>query len=137
MTVHLHTPLNPNVAACGDASATHFTPWRWKSTCAMCKNLTAARSFDQTTEQSIVYRTDLPVRFSALVAIVRRNGLPNAEVAVAEFERDRKTVAHCTKHGALTDPIALLDAANNRMVFICPTCTPEASPLRARWESGT
>jgi hypothetical protein len=135
MTVHLHTPASPRVASCGDATATRFTPWRWKATCNLCKLATAARQMDGTREEQIVYRTDLPVRFSALVALVRANGLPNADVAIAEFERDRKTAAHCVTHGELADPIALLDAGNNRMVFVCPECASRTNPgLRRQWE---
>ena len=33
-----------------------------------------------------------------------------------------------------TDPIALLDAKNNRMVFACPECVNDPK-LQARWEA--
>lgn len=136
MTTHIHTPAAPNVAACGDEAATHFTPWRWKSTCAACKVATAARPMDSQLDTQVVYRSDLPVRYSKLVALVRANQIVGAELAIAEFERDRKTAAICNRHGALADPIALLDAANNRMVFACPACTRDADPdMYRRWEA--
>jgi hypothetical protein len=133
---HIHTPAAPRVACCGDKAATKFTPWRWKATCAACKLITQARPLDGTREQQVTYRTDLPVRFSTLIALVRANAAPNVEEAIAEFERDRKTAAHCTMHGALADPIALLDMSNNRMVFVCPDCTKDSHPdLYRRWRA--
>ena len=47
---------------------------------------------------------------------------------------DRQKAAICNKHGLLTDPIALLDAKNNRMVFACPECVNDPK-LQARWEA--
>jgi hypothetical protein len=133
-TIHLHVPAAPRVAACGDAAATKFTPWRWKCTCSPCKTITAARVMDTQGSQDILYRTDLPVRFNKLVALIRGNGQANSEESIAEFERDRQKAAICNKHGLLTDPIALLDAKNNRMVFACPECVNDPK-LQARWEA--
>jgi hypothetical protein len=132
-TIHLHIPAAPRVAACGDETATKFTPWRWKCTCNLCKIITAARVMDTQGNQDVTYKADLPVRFSTLVALIRRNGLPNAEKSIAEFERDRAKAARCNKHGTLKDPIALLDVPNNRMVFACPDCVNDPK-LQARWE---
>jgi predicted RNA-binding Zn-ribbon protein involved in translation (DUF1610 family) len=131
--VHMHTPAHPRAAACGDASAQRFTAWRWKSTCDTCKLITAPRPLDAVVEQSVVYRKDLPIRYSRLVAYVRTHARwPEAETALAEFERERQVAAHCPKCGPLADPITLLDVPNNRMVFACPQCaTPE---VRAQWE---
>jgi hypothetical protein len=132
MAVHMRTPAVPNVAACGDENAKAFTPWRWKATCADCKLVTAAHVVDdQTTERSVIYRQDLPVRFSSLVALraYHRSG---------ERRRGYRRVraARCNRHGELKDPIALLDASNNRMVFVCPDCIAVTQPkLRARWEN--
>jgi hypothetical protein len=133
MTVHLHTPVRRNLAACGDAKAKRFTMWRWQCSCRMCMMLTAPRPFDTATKQEVIYRADLPLRYSRLVEHVRKHApLPNVEEAIAEFERDRTRSAHCPKHGALADPIALMDVPNNRMVFACPDCVEPQ--WRARWE---
>lgn len=134
-TVHLSTPAAPRSAVCGDADATKFTPWRWKATCSTCKMVSAPRALDAPQRADGTYRTDLPVRYSALVAFVRHAvPLPNVDEALAEFERERRIAARCTRCGPIEDPIALFDVAANRMVFACPSCT--TGPLRERWEEG-
>lgn len=138
-TIHLATPAAPRVAACGDQQAKRFTFWRWRCTCSTCKVGTAARPFDQPQQQQSVYRVDLPVRYSRLVAYVRAHGTgsgPDVEVAIAEFERDRKAAAHCQRCGPLADPITLYDTIAHRMVFVCPTCSGPG-PLHDRWVAGT
>lgn len=134
-TIHLATPAAPRVAACGavPTPATHFTFWRWQATCRECVLITAARQMDAQTAADVLYKADIPVRYSALVAYVRKYAtLPNVELAIAEFERDRVTAALCKKHGLLADPIALFDVKANRMMFACPECT--TGPTRDRWE---
>jgi hypothetical protein len=131
-TIHLSTPADPKTAVCGDPEAKHFVPWRWKVTCATCKMVSAPRPLDAQKVATVRYRSDLPIRYSALVANVRRAGLPGAEEAIAEFERERQIAARCAKHGLIADPIALFAVQENRIVFGCPDCT--TGPERERWE---
>lgn len=131
MTTHLSTPAAPRIAACGDAGAKRFTFWRWKATCALCKASTAAVSFEKLQHADAVYRTDLPVRYTALVKFVREHG--GTESAILEFERDKNIACSVcpTCKMDLSDPIALMDVKQNRIVFACPGCSPS---LRERWE---
>ena len=136
MSVHLSTPANPRVAACGAKSARTLTFWRWKCDCKMCLAITAPRAFDATHASTIGFRADIPIRYSKLVAYVRaQSRLPNVEEAIAEFERDRANAgSFCpTCKATLPDPVALFDVEANRMVFACPACSSE--PVRKRWES--
>lgn len=134
MSTHLSTPAAPKTPACGDASASRFTFWRWKATCALCKATTAAIAFDKAQPKDLQYRSDIPVRYTRLVAYVRENGGPAS--AIAEFARDKNIACSvCPSCKAdLSDPIALLDVKANRMVFACPACCSDAK-LKARWES--
>ena len=60
---------------------------------------------------------------------------PDEVPAVDAFE-GTSGIKICNMHGALADPIALLDAANNRMVFACPECARAANPdMYRRWEA--
>lgn len=131
MTMHLSTPAAPKAAACGEASAVHFTFWRWKATCALCKATTAAVAFEKSRPTNSVYRADLPIRYSRLITFVRANG--GTEEAILEFERD-KNIACATScptcKADLSDPIAMVDVRANRMVFACPTCTGSMSDVR-------
>ena|ERR1700691_2751082 len=130
--IHLSIPIAPKVAACGAANAKSFTFWRWKATCTLCKAVTAAVAFDTVQQRDTLYRADLPIRYSKLVAFVRANGA--TEEAIAEFERDKQVACSvCPKCKAdLSDPIALLDVKVHRMVFACPKCsTPKLCSL---WE---
>jgi hypothetical protein len=133
MSIHLAVPTAPGVACCGAADAKRFTFWRWKATCQSCKTATAAVGFDQVREAAAVgIRSDVPIRFSALVALVRSQGMDEAHIA--EFERE-KTIAGstCPKcKVSLPDPIVFLDAKAWRMVFACPHCS--SPDVRARWE---
>lgn len=133
MSVHLSTPAAPKAAACGDSAARMFTFWRWKATCQLCKAMTAAVSFEKSRPTDVVYRRDIPIRYSRLVEFVRANG--GTEEAIIELERDRRiAVSVCPICKVdLSDPIALLDVVANRMVFGCPSCSePE---VRERWEA--
>lgn len=136
MTVHLSTPAAPRTAACGKDDvtvATRFTFWRWKATCAMCVATTAAVSYETTRQAATLYRSDLPIRYSRLVAFVRTNG--GTEEALAEFARDKTIACPPTCHTCkadLSDPIALVDVKANRMVFACPSCSEPK--IRERWE---
>ena len=133
MTTHLSTPSAPEMAACGDGNAKRFTFWRWKSDCTPCKATTAAVSFEKSRSTDTLYRADLPIRYSKLVAFVRDNG--GTQEALVEFARDKTIACPPTCHtcGAdLSDPIALLDVKANRMVFGCPACSEPK--VRERWE---
>lgn len=130
--IHLATPAAPRTACCGSADATTFTMWRWKATCAPCKAATAAVAYELTQPTTMLYRADLPIRYSKLCAFVRDRG--GTEASLIEFERDKNIACSVcpTCKGDLSDPIALLDVKNNRMVFACPACS--APNLRAQWE---
>jgi hypothetical protein len=133
MSIHLSTPAAPKTPACGDASAKHFTFWRWKSDCALCKATTAAVAFEKPRQADTTYRADLPIRYSRLIEFAKANGA--TQEALIEFERD-KTIAcppacHTCGHD-LSDPIAMVDVVANRMVFGCPGCSE--SKVRERWE---
>jgi hypothetical protein len=133
MTIHLVTPASPHVAACGNASSGRVTFSRWKATCALCKAATAAVAYEAARPTDTVYRADIPIRYSRLVAFVRENG--GTEEAILEFERDKNiacaSVCPTCKAG-LADPIAMVDVRANRMVFACPACS--APEVRERWE---
>lgn len=133
VTIHLVTPAAPDTASCGDATASSFTMWRWKATCALCKATTAAVSFEKSQPTDTLYRNDLPVRYSRLVEFVRTNG--GTEEAIVEFERDKNIACSvCPACKAdLSDPIALMDVRANRMVFACPACSEPK--LREQWEA--
>jgi len=131
--VHLSTPAAPKTPACGNADARQFTFWRWKATCVLCKATTAAIGYEKTQRADTLYRSDLPIRYSKLIAFARTNGA-TAE-ALDEFARDKGIACAATCHTCkadLSDPIALLDVKANRMVFACPTCSGGA--LQERWE---
>jgi hypothetical protein len=130
--IHLSTPADPKTAACGDVEAKKFTFWRWKATCTLCKAATAAIAFESTRQTDMVYRADLPVRYTRLIKYVRAHG--GTEEAILEFERDKGIAgATCPRcKAALPDPIALLDVTANRIVFACPACSEPK--LRKRWE---
>jgi Zn finger protein HypA/HybF involved in hydrogenase expression len=132
VNVHLSTPAAPKVAACGDTAATRFTFWRWKATCRTCKAATAAVAYEKAQQTESVYRTDLPIRYSALVRFSRERSM--TEAALIEFERDKNIACSvCPACKAdLSDPIALFDVKAHRMVFACPNCSEPK--MRARWE---
>ena len=94
--------------------------------------MTAAVSLEATRPTETLYRTDLPIRYSTLIAFVRAHG--GTEEAILEFERDKNIACStCTQCKMdLSDPIALLDVKANRMVFACPNCSEPK--LRERWE---
>lgn len=133
MTMHLSTPAAPDTAACGEANAKRFTFWRWKATCALCKAMTTAISYDTARSVDTLYRADLPIRYTRLVEHVRANG--GTEEALAEFARGKNIACSPTCHACnadLSDPIALMDVKANRMVFACPSCSD--TKMRERWE---
>jgi hypothetical protein len=129
--IHLSTPNAPKAPACGAVGAKHFTYWRWRATCTLCKVASAAVGYEATRSAVVAYRADIPCRYSALVAFVWANG--GTEKAIAEFERDRQIAGSVCPSckAALPDPIALMDMQANRMVFACPACSEPK--LRERW----
>ena len=131
--IHLSTPASPKTPACGAADAKRFTMWRWRATCAMCKSASAARPLDVAHQAEVKHMAGLPVRYSRLVAHVRAHGTGDVESAIREFERDKQIASHCSKHGAIADPIALYDVPGHRMVFACPECT--TGPVKDQWEA--
>jgi hypothetical protein len=94
--------------------------------------VTGARAFDAQRTKGVTFRADLPIRYSALVAHVRRLAVPGVAVALEELERDRRVAARCARHGTLADPIAMFDVVANRVVFACPECT--TGEAREQWE---